>query len=546
MLLLTTLFAVLLWPVAVAAAWGWKDQNGNYVIDSGADLVISVSKSNGDINSLKYKGQEFNGWGGKNTHVESGLGASTVSIASVGSNVIKVSVQHGTLKHYIVMRYKNNNVYLFTNKADNSISAMRYIVRIKSGIFSHASTDADYYDPGSSYIEASDVSINSDGITKSKHYQGNTYGRTMDYDYIGKTNGKVGLYMIRSNHEKASGGPFFRSLLTRADATGEDLYDIYYYNMGSTDPMRFGLQGPSVLAFTDGAAPSSSLFARNADWTWIDDLGLDGWTKWGDRGYASGVGISNMKDGYTYTVGLSNAQAQYWGVASAGKGAWSIKKIIPGTYTMTVYKDELEVYTGTITINKGAGTAVNTVKATDPADDTAIWRIGEWDGTPRGFLNFEDKVMKPTYMHPSDKRLANWDAGNFIVGTSKTNGFPGYMWQDINNNHLVYFRLNQAQLGKDHTIRLGITQAYINGRPTIKVNDWSARTPGATTQASTRSLTTGTYRGNNVKLEYTVPSSAFKQSTSEWQIMTISIVTGSSGTKYLSGGVSFDSIDMLA
>lgn len=253
-----------------------------------------------------------------------------------------------------------------------------------------------------------------------------------------------------------------------------------------------------------------------------------------------------MKDGYTYTVGLSNAQAQYWGVASAGKGAWSIKKIIPGTYTMTVYKEELEVYTGTVTINKGAGTAVNTVKATDPADDNAIWRIGEWDGTPRGFLNFEDKVMKPTYMHPSDKRLANWDAGNFIVGTSKANGFPGYMWQDINNNHLVYFRLNQEQLGKDHTIRLGITQAYINGRPTIKVNDWSARTPGATNQASTRSLTTGTYRGNNVKLEFTVPKSAFKQSTSEWQIMTISIVTGSSGTKYLSGGVSFDSIDMLA
>ncbi|KAI8713746.1 Rhamnogalacturonan endolyase [Fusarium sp. LHS14.1] len=546
MLLLTTLFAVLLWPVAVAAAWGWKDQNGNYVIDSGADLVISVSKSNGDINSLKYKGQEFNGWGGKNTHVESGLGASTVSIASVGSNVIKVSVQHGTLKHYIVVRYKNNNVYLFTNKADTSISAMRYIVRIKPGIFSHASTDADYYDPGSSYIEASDVSINSNGITKSKHYQGNTYGRTMDYDYVGKSNGKVGLYMIRSNHEKASGGPFFRSLLTRADATGEDLYDIYYYNMGSTDPMRFGLQGPSVLTFTDGAAPNSNLFARNADWTWIDGLALDGWTKWGDRGYASGVGISNMKAGYTYTVGLSNAQAQYWGVASANKGAWSIKKIIPGTYTMTVYKEELEVYTGSITINKGAGTAVNTVKATDPADDTAIWRIGEWDGTPRGFLNFEDKVMKPTYMHPSDKRLANWDAGNFIVGTSKTNGFPGYMWQDINNNHLVYFRLNQAQLGKDHKIRLGITQAYINGRPTIKVNDWSARTPGATSQASTRSLTTGTYRGNNVKLEFTVPSSAFKQSTSEWQIMTISIVTGSTGSKYLSGGVSFDSIDMLA
>lgn len=245
-------------------------------------------------------------------------------------------------------------------------------------------------------------------------------------------------------------------------------------------------------------------------------------------------------------MGLSNTNAQYWGVASSSNGAWSIKKVIPGTYTLTVYKEELEVYTGSITINKGAGTAVNTVKATDPADDSAIWRIGEWDGTPRGFLNFEDAKMKPTYMHPSDKRLASWKPSNFIVGTSKANNFPGYMWTDVNNNHLVYFKLTSAQLATSHKIRLGITEAYINGRPTIKVNDWSATTPSATNQAKTRSLTTGTYRGNNVKLEFTVPSSAFKQSTSEWQIMTISIVTGSTGSGYLSGGVSFDSIDMLS
>ena len=74
--------------------------------------------------------------------MESGLGRSTVGIQTIGNNVIKVSVQFGTLKHYIVMRYKNNNVYLFTNKADDSISAMRYIVRIKPGMFKHAATDS--------------------------------------------------------------------------------------------------------------------------------------------------------------------------------------------------------------------------------------------------------------------------------------------------------------------------------------------------------------------------------------------------------------------
>lgn len=87
----------------------------------------------------------------------------------------------------------------------------------------------------------------------------------MDYDYVGKTSSTVGMFLIRSNHEKASGGPFFRSLLRRATTAEEDLYEILYYNMGTTDPERFGLQGPYILTFTDGAAPSSNLFARKAD-----------------------------------------------------------------------------------------------------------------------------------------------------------------------------------------------------------------------------------------------------------------------------------------
>lgn len=72
---------------------------------------------------------------------------------------------------------------------------MRYIVRIKGGLFSHASTESvrddsitmrdtwqltgqkDFYDGGSSIIEAQDINVNSAGLTKSKHYQGSNYGR---------------------------------------------------------------------------------------------------------------------------------------------------------------------------------------------------------------------------------------------------------------------------------------------------------------------------------------------------------------------------------
>lgn len=55
MLFLTVLFSLLLWPATVLAAWGYTDDGSNYVIDSGSKLVIKVSKSTGDMTSIKCK-----------------------------------------------------------------------------------------------------------------------------------------------------------------------------------------------------------------------------------------------------------------------------------------------------------------------------------------------------------------------------------------------------------------------------------------------------------------------------------------------------------
>ena len=121
-------------------------------------------------------------------------------------------------------------------------------------------------------------------------------------------------------------------------------------------------------------------------------------------------------------------------------------------------------------------------------------------------------------MHPSDARLSSWNPSNFIVGTSAVNTFPGYMWSQfptaspllhpvyantfmfkvsVNNDHLIYFKLSAAQTATSHTIRIGITEAFANGRPQITVNTWVSAAPAASNQASTRSLTVGTYRGTN-------------------------------------------------
>lgn len=102
-------------------------------------------------------------------------------------------------------------------------------------------------------------------------------------------------------------------------------------------------------------------------------------------------------------MALTNDDAQYWVTADAANNyAWKVANALPGTYTLTVYKGELEVYTasGGVVVTAGAGTALHTIACDDPEDDAAVWRIGEWDGTPKGFLNFGDTPMKPTYMHP--------------------------------------------------------------------------------------------------------------------------------------------------
>jgi rhamnogalacturonan endolyase len=229
---LTTLFLA---PTVVLAGWGYSDDGKNYVIDTNANLVVKVSKTNGDMTSINYRGVEYSGQNGKFSHVESGLGKSAVTIKQfTDPNVIKVNVKFGTLKHDLVFRYGNPNVYIFMNKADKSVTVSRYIVRVPPNVFSNdPNKDTDWIPANAGVIEAGDVDKDArSGQTYSKHYSGYKYGRTMDYDFVGLTNKNVGMYMIRSNHEKASGGPFFRSLVRRGGVGGPDLYDIYHYNMG--------------------------------------------------------------------------------------------------------------------------------------------------------------------------------------------------------------------------------------------------------------------------------------------------------------------------
>ncbi|MET7852982.1 rhamnogalacturonan lyase B N-terminal domain-containing protein [Streptomyces avermitilis] len=524
---------------ASAAGFGYTDDGSNYVVDTGANLVFKVSKTNGDLTSLVYRGTEYQGYGGKNSHVESGLGTSTVTIAQSGSTIL-VSVTYGTLKHYYAARSGENNVYVWTNKADTSVSATRYLVRVKAGLFLNDEPDSYTYAPTT--IEAADVFAKSDGQTRSKHY---SKLRVVDYDYIGWSTGAVGLWMVRSNHEKASGGPFYRSLLRHQSADGGGLYEILYYGENQTEAQRFGLQGPYVIAFTDGGAPSSSLYPGNLTTSWADSLGIFGYVAAGGRGKVAGVGISGRNTAYAYTVGLANSAAQYWGSARSSDGYFSIAGVLPGTYTLTVFKGELSVHSTSVTVTAGATTTLNTItipSSNDPGNASAIWRIGTWDGTPSGFKN----AALMTYAHPSDPRAAAW-TGNVVIGSgSETSSFPAYIWKDVNSGLLVYFKLTAAQAAAAHTLRIGVTTAYANGRPRVTVNDWVSAIPSPPTQPSTRSLTVGSYRGNNYTFTYSVPASAWLTDTGQYNVLKIDVVSGSGTTAYLSAGTSIDALDLLA
>jgi rhamnogalacturonan endolyase len=341
------------------------------------------------------------------------------------------------------------------------------------------------------------------------------------------------MWFVRDNNEGNSGGPFYRSLLNQGTDTDQELTYIVNYGEAQTEAYRTGVLNAYTLVFTNGATPSTP------DTSWFSSMGLSGYVAPAGRGGVAGVGINGRVAGETYTVGFANGQAQYWTTADATDGHFASYGMRPGTYTMTTYKNELAVDTRSVTVTAGQNLALNSFTITgDPASATAIWRIGKWDGSPQEFLNGANL----TTMHPSDVRMSNWVTPTYTVGTSSyATGFPAYQWKSVNNGQVVKFNLASSQVA-DHTIRIGITAAYSNARPQITVNGWTSTVPAISTQPGTRTLTIGSYRGNNTTYTFAVPASAFVAGTNT---LTISAASGNTGTTYLSPGYSFDAVDML-
>lgn len=512
--------------VVKAGAVGVSDSGSYLTINTGAGLIYTINKANGDMTSCKLNGTELTGT--KPSHINSGLGSATVTYSqSPSGSTVVVTVSTDTLTHYYISRYGQNIIYMATYISEEpSIGCLRYIFRGKGSVLTNVPTESRIV--GATGLEGGpDVFSYSNGQTYSKYY-GNQQAKDL---YIkGCTGNGVGVFVDYGSRESCVGGPFFRDIQFQS-GTDTEIYNVMNHAIGATEDYRMGLYGPYAYIFTNGSTPSAP------DYSFCSALNLKGYVK--SRGAVAVVGLSGMDTNYTYTYGFANSGAQYWATANS-KGFVKCTDMKPGIYTMTVYKGELEVHRGTVTVNANETTILNTQTiSNDPSSKSAIWRIGNWDGTPLEFLNGSNIAL----MHPSDVRNASWGPVTFNTAYNKAYQFPAAQFRATNSPTTINFTLTADQAASAHTINIGITTAYNNGRPSVTVNGNSLANKSASIQPKSRSLTVGTYRGNNTTFSWSIPASYLNAGNNT---ITITPISGNSDlSTYLSASYAYDCVELL-
>ena len=574
-----------------------------YVIDNGGDLKFSVIKGGSisntlhlaDVSSIQYKGKELlasYASASRYSHYEQGLGSDTqiTTVVNTAAGWIMVKCLDTTLAadgvtvipdpasatQYYLVRRNDNNLYMASLPNDvygaGSPGEGRFIAYLSRSVFAtpeigsdnapHSASDTVNAIEGSDVFGHTDGTANQSNTTSSKFFN---MGRRMIentvHGVVGSASGTtVGAYMNMGTREHSAGGPFFKDIDFQSSAGQVELYNVIFSGHTQTETYRQGLY-TYAMQFTDGQAPAAP------DYSWLDgvvDSGgatlISGYVPTIQRGAISGVATGNPAGSET-VVTLTNASAQYWDMADAG-GNYTITGVMPGTYTETMYRDELAVGTRTVTITAASTTQANLVNTY--YTPTSTWRIGTWDGTPLGFLNTEiadvaSGARKIEIMHPSDSRLSSWvlpaDATTgvptFNVGTNTDAQWPMIQFMGVNNSNRIAFNLTAAQAATAQTLRIGVTLGFEGGRNRVTVNNgntgvtsYTSAIPTATRDLNSRGITRGTWRGDNQLYTYSIPTTALKAGLN-W--VDIGVVSGSyvAGQTWLSPNVVYDAIDLV-
>jgi len=536
-------FATVLLPGHNAcAAFGVTESGGDHIIDNGANLVFTITPT-GNMSSCKYKGTELNG-PRKASGIASGLGATSVTPTTYGDNVIVIKCvstapRFGYLVHYYIVQNGVDNIYMATYPTEEPrIGELRYIFRGRYNLLPNGPENSNN-NGNTGAIESSDVFGHGNGWTTSKYY-GNE--RARDLTVKGATGNGIGVFVAFDNRESSMGGPFVRDIEDQGDGANSDQEIYNYMNSGhhlnltiagQAENFRTNvLYGPYAFCFTNGTTPAVP------DMSFIANLGLVGYVGPSGRGSVVLKGLAGMNGAYPYSMGFANPTAQYW-TALSSTGSGECDNMKRGDYSMTIYKNELAVWTSNVTVTARNTTIVPTLTITgDPGKAATIWRIGDWDGTPLEFLNGTN-LMK---MHPSDPRNAHWGPVTFTVGSSPTGSFPSCQFRGVNSPTTIRFNLTSQQAASAHFLNIGITTAHNGGRPGVKINGHALVVPGISVQPGDRDLTTGTYRGNNTTFSWSIPAIDF---VTGQNVLRITPISGSSDlSPWLSAGWAYDCVEL--
>ncbi len=537
----------------VFGAFGVTSSGGYYIVDTGANpsFVFMVNQFSGDIVSLNFNGTEYQATD-KKSQIASGLGSATVTATQYGNNYIKItiatsaanSVVH-SLTHYLMVRNGDPIIYMATYvTAEPAVGELRWITRLQYNEVPNGPPQSDN-NGTSGAIESTDVFGYTNGLTSKFGYTNGVttskyYGRqrAMELTYSGATGAGVGVWSVFDTRESSSGGPFYRDIENQGDGTNSDQEVYNYMNSGHQEPEAWRmnvLYGPYALVFTTGAPPTLPL-----DYSWIETGGLNllGWVSATNRGAIAGV-ASGIPAGFQGVVGFANTNAQYWAVV-ASDGTYTTPLMKPGTYNVTLYKGELPVTNNTVTVTVGTTNTLNLTSG-EP-NPSYIFKIGEWDGTPAGFLNASNIIN----MHPSDIRCVgpfgtNWGPVIFIVGSNVDGDFPAIQMRKTNSPTTILFNLDPTQFA-NFTLRIGMTCTYNNGRPSVTINGHTLHIPGISVQPNSRSFTVGTWRGNDTNEIYSIPAADL---VAGWNTLLITPASGSSDLgPWLSAGWVYDAVEL--
>ncbi|KAK7752233.1 aspartate-semialdehyde dehydrogenase-like protein [Diatrype stigma] len=450
---------------------------------------------------------------------------------SGSANYIKVTCTTSTLTHYMVVKEGDSTIYLGTYiSSEPTVGELRFIARLKSSAlpneypYGSVSTTSG----SSSAVEGSDVFV-VNGQTRSKFYS-STRWIDRDAQCVYGGSDEIHVCTLVSNFESSSGGPFFRDIESNNAGAATNLY--WYMNSGhvQTESYRTNvLHGPYMLSFSRSGVPK----AKSYDTSFFSELSIQGYVPTSSRGYVKGT-ASGVSSSYQIVVHWYNSAAQYWTIASSS-GAFTSPAMKPGTYTQVLYQTEYKVAAVTgVQVTAGSTTTKNI--ASTEVSRTTLWKIGDFDGQPTGFLN-ADKFLR---MHPSDSRMGSWGPVTYTVGSSSVGQFPMAVFQSVNNPVTIKFNLGSAPGAA--TLRIATTLSFAGSRPQAKVNSWTATAPSAPTKIDSRGVTRGAYRGYGEVYDVSIPSGTLVAGSNT---ITISSVSGSSGDTFLSPNFIFDAVELF-